>query len=57
MKCKISLEGLASCTYLEYSVLNEKGEEIARLRGDADWASNNAKDILRAIISAQEPAS
>jgi hypothetical protein len=26
--------------------------EIARMRGDADWASDNAKDILRALIAA-----
>ena len=31
-------------------ILNKEGHEIARLRGDADWASQNAKDILRALI-------
>ena len=34
-------------------ILDKNGAEIARLRGDADWASDNAKDILRAVISAQ----
>ncbi len=32
-------------------ILNQEGQEIARLRGDADWSSENAKDILRAIIN------
>ena len=35
-------------------ILNEDGQEIARLRGDADWSSENAKEILRAIIDTQE---
>ena len=35
-------------------ILNTEGQEIARLRGDADWSSENAKDILRAVIAAQE---
>ena len=30
-------------------ILNADGKEIARMRGDAEWASDNAKDILRAI--------
>ena len=32
-------------------VLNTEGQEIARLRGDADWSSDTAKEILRAIIA------
>jgi thiol-disulfide isomerase/thioredoxin len=32
-------------------ILDRDGTEIARLRGDADWASQNAKDILNAIIA------
>ena len=35
-------------------ILDAQGQEIARLRGDADWSSDNAKDILRAVITAQE---
>jgi hypothetical protein len=31
-------------------VLNPEGEEVARLRGDADWASDNAKAILKTIL-------
>ncbi len=34
-------------------ILDKDGAEIARLRGDADWASDNAKDILRAVIATQ----
>ena len=37
-------------------ILNEKGDEIARLRGDADWSSDNAKDILKAVIAKSFPA-
>jgi len=32
-------------------VLNPEGLEVARLIGDADWASDNAKDILRALMA------
>lgn len=32
-------------------VLDPNGYEIARLIGDADWASDNAKDILRALVA------
>lgn len=32
-------------------ILNRSGEEIARLRGDADWSSQSAKDILSAVIN------
>ena len=31
-------------------ILNPEGQEIARLRGDADWASDSAKAIIRALI-------
>lgn len=31
-------------------ILNPEGHEVARMRGDADWASDNAKDILRTIL-------
>lgn len=31
-------------------ILNPEGQEVARMRGDADWASDNAKDILRTIL-------
>ena len=30
-------------------ILNPEGQEIARLRGDADWSSNSAKSIIAAI--------
>ncbi len=32
-------------------ILNRDGQEIARLLGDADWASDSAKTLLQAIIS------
>ena len=32
-------------------ILDPEGQEVARLIGDADWASDNAKDILRTLIS------
>ena len=31
-------------------ILNPEGQEIARLRGDADWASDSAKAIITALI-------
>lgn len=31
-------------------ILNEKGQEIARLRGDADWASDSAKAVIKALL-------
>jgi len=31
-------------------ILNREGQEIARLRGDAEWNSDSAKAILRALI-------
>lgn len=32
-------------------ILNPEGQEIARLSGDADWSSDSAKAIIRALIS------
>ncbi len=32
-------------------IIDPDGNEVARLRGDADWASDNAKAILAALIS------
>lgn len=32
-------------------VLDRKGNEIARMQGDADWSSDNAKKILSALIA------
>ncbi|QBF30422.1 TlpA disulfide reductase family protein [Thalassococcus sp. S3] len=32
-------------------ILNPDGEEIARLRGDADWASDSAKAIIAALTT------
>jgi len=32
-------------------ILDPQGREIARMRGDADWSSDNAQDILRAVIA------
>lgn len=34
-------------------LLNPEGEEVARLRGDADWASDDAIAVLRAAIEAE----
>lgn len=31
-------------------ILDPEGQEIARLRGDADWSSDSAKAVLRALI-------
>jgi thiol-disulfide isomerase/thioredoxin len=31
-------------------ILNPEGNEVARMRGDANWASDNAKAILRTIL-------
>ena len=31
-------------------ILNPEGQEVARLTGDADWASDSAKAALRALI-------
>lgn len=32
-------------------ILDREGREIARLRGDADWASQSAVDVLRALLA------
>lgn len=32
-------------------ILNPEGKEIARLRGDADWASDSAKAIISELIN------
>ena len=37
-------------------ILNPEGQEIGRLQGDADWASDSAKAILQALIAAEPPA-
>lgn len=34
-------------------VINSAGMEIARMRGDADWASENALAVIGAILSAE----
>lgn len=34
-------------------ILNRDGEEIARLRGDADWYSESARAIVEALIAAK----
>ncbi|MEM9853122.1 MAG: TlpA disulfide reductase family protein [Pseudomonadota bacterium] len=35
-------------------ILDREGQEIARMRGDADWASDDAKRLIAALL---EPAS
>ncbi|MDC0739070.1 TlpA disulfide reductase family protein [Cognatishimia sp. SS12] len=37
-------------------ILSPEGQEIARLRGDADWASDSAKAVLRALIGKDAPS-
>ncbi|MHA6324512.1 TlpA family protein disulfide reductase [Roseivivax sp. CAU 1753] len=32
-------------------LLNPAGQEVARLTGDADWASDDAKALIRAVIA------
>jgi thiol-disulfide isomerase/thioredoxin len=34
-------------------LIDPEGREIARLRGDADWASDSAKSIIKALIAAR----
>jgi thiol-disulfide isomerase/thioredoxin len=34
-------------------ILNPEGQEIARLRGDAEWADENAFTVLKALIAAE----
>lgn len=36
-------------------VLDREGREIARLQGDADWSSENARAILSAVIAMDAP--
>ena len=33
-------------------ILNPEGQEVARLTGDADWASDEAKAVISALIGA-----
>ncbi|HBS50175.1 MAG TPA: thioredoxin [Rhodobacteraceae bacterium] len=35
-------------------ILNPEGQEIARLRGDADWSSDSAKAIIAALVDQGE---
>lgn len=35
-------------------LIDPEGREIARLRGDADWASDSAKGIIKALIETQQ---
>ncbi|KIN71339.1 TlpA disulfide reductase family protein [Sulfitobacter guttiformis] len=35
-------------------LVDPEGREVARLRGDADWASDSAKGILKALIEARK---
>lgn len=35
-------------------ILNSSGQEIARLRGDADWASESAVNVLSSIVAADQ---
>lgn len=32
-------------------IIDPEGQEVARLRGDADWASDNARAIIAALIA------
>ena len=34
-------------------ILNREGQEIARLTGGADWVSDSALEIIRAIIASE----
>jgi thiol-disulfide isomerase/thioredoxin len=34
-------------------ILNPEGQEVARLIGDAEWDSDNAKAVLKALIAGQ----
>ena len=34
-------------------IINPEGREVARLRGDANWASENAKAIIATVIGAE----
>ncbi len=35
-------------------ILNPEGQEIARMRGDAEWNGESAKAVIRALIEAAE---
>ena len=35
-------------------LIDPEGREVARLRGDANWASDTAKGIIKALIEARE---
>jgi thiol-disulfide isomerase/thioredoxin len=35
-------------------LIDPEGREIARLRGDADWASDTAKTIIRTLVEARK---
>jgi thiol-disulfide isomerase/thioredoxin len=35
-------------------IIDPEGQEIARLRGDADWSSDSAKAVLNALIAAED---
>lgn len=35
-------------------LIDPEGREVARLRGDADWASDTAKGIIKALIDARK---
>jgi thiol-disulfide isomerase/thioredoxin len=37
-------------------LIDPEGREIARLRGDADWASDSAKAVIRSLIDARTPS-
>jgi hypothetical protein len=32
-------------------ILNPEGQEIARMRGDADWSSDSARAIIAALVA------
>lgn len=34
-------------------LINPDGQEVARLRGDADWSSDNAKAVIAAVLGAE----
>ncbi|UWR21715.1 TlpA disulfide reductase family protein [Sulfitobacter sp. S190] len=38
-------------------LIDPEGREIARLRGDADWASDSAKSIIKTLIDSMDTAS
>ena len=36
-------------------IIDPEGQEIARLRGDADWSSDSAKAIIESLIKRTKP--